>query len=494
MTKPLESPESALMYYTLDGSDPRLLGGGLSPSAIAYAGPIELVDTTRIRTRMLNGTTWSAIVDTTIGVLANEAPEDFLAGDYDGNGTVEAADYLFWKQSYGQTVEPYTGADGNGDGKVDAADYTVWRNNLGATNQTEPEFSFNFIGQTYTQNFDAFRGTAETLPNHFTVTVAAGTNIYRDTFDATTDTAASFTGIKAATSDGSDYSFAWRESTGAAGLEDTRVLFAFTNNTGEAITGFEVSYDVEAWVNGRRDNQIRFKYDIYADTAASQAAEGRSAFETDIFATVNPNHTPIAANGDQFVLDGKDGANRVTVSGYVDLLTLLVHEGNPGLGVFGALQPGETAYFRWQISNAFLSDGNRSALAIDNLSITALAMAPAAGGGSLALFSEAGQAQPLTASPAALPPERNAALDLALADWTRTTPTTPTSSLLGAPTPIASAALDDLLLVALRGSQVRHSDAGDFLASDVAGEDTEEHDELFAELAATGPLYSVGDF
>jgi len=50
------------------------------------------------------------------------------AGDYDGNGTVEAADYNAWKTAFGTTATPAgSGADGDGSGVVDAADYTIWR-------------------------------------------------------------------------------------------------------------------------------------------------------------------------------------------------------------------------------------------------------------------------------------------------------------------------------------------------------------------------------
>jgi autotransporter-associated beta strand protein len=59
------------------------------------------------------------------------------AGDYDQNGTVEAADYDVWKAAYGTATAMGTGADGNGDGIVDAGDFTIWRDNLGATVFTE---------------------------------------------------------------------------------------------------------------------------------------------------------------------------------------------------------------------------------------------------------------------------------------------------------------------------------------------------------------------
>lgn len=53
--------------------------------------------------------------------------EDVLPGDYDGSGTVDAADLTAWNASFGIAVGPGTGADGNVNGVVDAADYVVWR-------------------------------------------------------------------------------------------------------------------------------------------------------------------------------------------------------------------------------------------------------------------------------------------------------------------------------------------------------------------------------
>jgi hypothetical protein len=418
----------------------------------------------------MDGAAWSAAVDATFDVAT--PPPNWLAGDYDNTGTVDSQDYGIWRQSFGLSVPPYTGADGNGDGIVDVADFVVWRNYLGATRQVGPDFSFDFIGQTYTQNFDTFRGTEATLPDFFTIAVVSGIDIYRNVFDATTDSASSFTGIKAATSDGSNYSLAWREGTGAAALDDTRTLFMFTNNTGEAIVGFNVSYDMEAWVNGRRDNQLRFKYDVYRDSDEAQAAEGRQAFETDIFATLNPNHTPISANGNQFVLDGKDIANRATVSGYVDLTTLLLDQNNPGAGLFGALPPGRTAYFRWQISNGALLDGNRSALGLDNIRISAVSQTLAASVGLAATTESLDSAFSSMFEKATLLPVAHAALDLALIDWS------PVESLHSPP-------LDSLLIMELQDNDATEQDPSEVQKEDLSGDGADRHDRSLSELATT---------
>lgn len=51
------------VYYTTDGSDPRALGGGLSPSAIAYAGPIALGGNTKVIARLKNNTVTASLED-----------------------------------------------------------------------------------------------------------------------------------------------------------------------------------------------------------------------------------------------------------------------------------------------------------------------------------------------------------------------------------------------------------------------------------------------
>jgi hypothetical protein len=62
----------------------------------------------------------------------NLPPPVMPTGDYNGNGTVDAADYVRWRDTLSQTVSPNgSGADGNANGTIDAGDYSFWRARFG---------------------------------------------------------------------------------------------------------------------------------------------------------------------------------------------------------------------------------------------------------------------------------------------------------------------------------------------------------------------------
>lgn len=57
----------------------------------------------------------------------------YLPGDYNRDGVVNAADYVVWRNTEGDSLARGSGADGDFDGQVTPADYAVWQANFGGT-------------------------------------------------------------------------------------------------------------------------------------------------------------------------------------------------------------------------------------------------------------------------------------------------------------------------------------------------------------------------
>jgi hypothetical protein len=55
-----------------------------------------------------------------------------LAGDFNRDGSVDAADYAVWRKTFGQTGWTLA-ADANNDREIDYGDYNIWRTNFGRT-------------------------------------------------------------------------------------------------------------------------------------------------------------------------------------------------------------------------------------------------------------------------------------------------------------------------------------------------------------------------
>jgi hypothetical protein len=70
--------------------------------------------------------------------LRDVAPNQLLSvverhpADFNGDGQIDAADYVIWRKSLGGAVGHGTGSDANGDGIIDGSDYALWRANFGA--------------------------------------------------------------------------------------------------------------------------------------------------------------------------------------------------------------------------------------------------------------------------------------------------------------------------------------------------------------------------
>jgi Glycoside hydrolase family 44/Dockerin type I domain/PEP-CTERM motif len=89
----------------------------------ASANPVRAAD---IELDLLNAFqyTMPAFSVTTLVLIS-----DGLPGDFNRDGTVDAADYTVWRNSLGQTGN--TAADANEDNLVDAQDYAMWKANFG---------------------------------------------------------------------------------------------------------------------------------------------------------------------------------------------------------------------------------------------------------------------------------------------------------------------------------------------------------------------------
>ena len=70
----------------------------------------------------------------TISIESMSVSDLALPGDFNGDGTVDAADYTVWRDTLGSAgLEPYSLGDGNGDGDVTQADYDIWQSHFGQT-------------------------------------------------------------------------------------------------------------------------------------------------------------------------------------------------------------------------------------------------------------------------------------------------------------------------------------------------------------------------
>lgn len=111
-----------LLAYALDDDPPAAAGAygffaRLTSNAYAPSEPFLLV--------LNRNTDYDKML--TAALAINAAALAPIPGDYDNNRVVEAADYQYWRERFGQSPPPLTSPDGNGNGVVDAADYVIWR-------------------------------------------------------------------------------------------------------------------------------------------------------------------------------------------------------------------------------------------------------------------------------------------------------------------------------------------------------------------------------
>ncbi len=107
----------------IDAGDPNAAGNVTVPPYDQRGAPFD-----RIRDGDGAG---GARID--IGTFELQPIPPVVFGDYNQDGSVNAADYIVWRKTLGSVVPPLTGADGDGDGVIDQDDYGVWRVHFGET-------------------------------------------------------------------------------------------------------------------------------------------------------------------------------------------------------------------------------------------------------------------------------------------------------------------------------------------------------------------------
>jgi CotH kinase protein/Chitobiase/beta-hexosaminidase C-terminal domain/Lamin Tail Domain len=93
--KPVGAPVDAEIYYTLDGSDPRLPGGAANPAAVHGVGPfsVEVDMAKQIKVRIKNGSDWSPLIDATFS-LPEASSLRIVELMYNPPGSGDATEYL----------------------------------------------------------------------------------------------------------------------------------------------------------------------------------------------------------------------------------------------------------------------------------------------------------------------------------------------------------------------------------------------------------------
>jgi hypothetical protein len=111
-----------LVVAASDGFDPELGDEFAIVEAAAVVGQFDQLELPELAAGQMWQVQYSA---------SSVSLRVIVAGDYNADGVVDAADYSVWRDALGTATSQLTGADGNGDGEVNAADYVVWRSHFG---------------------------------------------------------------------------------------------------------------------------------------------------------------------------------------------------------------------------------------------------------------------------------------------------------------------------------------------------------------------------
>jgi hypothetical protein len=101
------------------------------PALDAIGNPVSFVDVMYVINNQLASAQMDGVllVDDAFFGESPQAQHQALAGDYNRDGIVDAADYVVWRRAYTSTNVPM--ADGDHSLTIDAADFNIWKTSFG---------------------------------------------------------------------------------------------------------------------------------------------------------------------------------------------------------------------------------------------------------------------------------------------------------------------------------------------------------------------------
>lgn len=121
---PQAGAQTALAYANgAGGAAIQSAGTGGKGSLVMLAFPFETITTAANR----------AVVMERVFDFFSVTPPPTANADFNGDGTVDAADFTIWQDSLGQSVAPGDKGDADADGDVDQDDYDIWKAQFGTS-------------------------------------------------------------------------------------------------------------------------------------------------------------------------------------------------------------------------------------------------------------------------------------------------------------------------------------------------------------------------
>jgi hypothetical protein len=213
-------------------------------------------------------------------------------------------------------------------------------------------------GSAMTENFDTFAGTIASIPANFTWTPdgvpGSGTNFERGFFNPALQAYNNNNGLYALyyslTDDASDRAFGTKRQPNATPIT---LAWSFINQTGAAISNFTISWDVEQYTQGGRPTKIDFDYNANGAGATQAGIAGT---------TLTIAQTGVPTTGANLPGGTAPGGGPPIVTSRSISVSLAT-----------PLADGQPIDFRWITTGNDPSGGNAH-FAVDNLSVTALAV------------------------------------------------------------------------------------------------------------------------